>query len=188
MIPYFFVQIIINFFINHTSKLKHNEVIQRLISSTGSCLAQTSLPHIWNKPCPSNPFQACLHSYRAPVKICLHIQLKNHSTDFMTSNTEELLHPFQFWLEWDTHSTHLTWSISSIHRPTDHPKQNTKESLDYTEKGFVCITLYSNITRSITLPSYHKTQVFPYTSSSPTVGINSKSPARIWRKCVVCIG
>lgn len=96
----------------------------------------------------------------------------------MILNTEELMHPLQFWLEWDTHSTHLTWSISSIHRPTDHPKQNTKVSLGYAAKRFVRITLYSNITWSITLLSYYTTQVLPYTSSSPTIGINSKSAAR----------
>ena len=73
-----------HFFIKHTLKLKYNQVIQRLISLAGSiwcCLAQTSLPHALNKPCPSNPFQACLHFYRAPVKISLYKYYNPRTTE-----------------------------------------------------------------------------------------------------------
>ena len=77
----------------------------------------------------------------------------------------------------------LQWwesSHTSIHRPTHHPKQSTKESFDYTEKRFVYITLYSNTTWSSNLHSYYTPQVSLYTSNSPTTGINGKSAVKKW--------
>ena len=144
MIPYFSVQIKIIFIIIYMLKLKYNQVIQRLISSTGSvwhCLAQTSFPHALSKPNPSNPFQACLHSYRAPIKISLYVHY----------NPRTIQKTLWHWILWksmrnycnhfssgwnETHTAHTSHEASPVY--TDLltiPSKTQKKGLTTLKRG-----------------------------------------------------